>query len=75
MNPFYARMVAKKYVLIVNETLFGFIYMMPGSKGLSPHELAHRWVKDLRTRPDMSIKVGDFCPRHHIIGKGGENCR
>ena len=55
MNPFYARMVAKKYVLIVNETLFGFIYMMPGSKGLSPHELAHRWVKDLRTRPDMRI--------------------
>ena len=32
--------------------------MMPGSKGLCPHELAHRWVKDLRTRPDMSIKVG-----------------
>ena len=31
---------------------------MPGVKGLSPHELAHRWVKDLRTRPDMSIKVG-----------------
>ena len=24
-----------------------FYYMMPGSKGLSPHELAHRWVKDL----------------------------
>ena len=32
--------------------------MMPGSKGLNPHELAHRWVKDLGTRPDMSIKVG-----------------
>ena len=32
--------------------------MMPGSKGLSPHELAHRWVKDLVTRPDRSIKVG-----------------
>ena len=30
--------------------------MMPGSKGLSPHELAHRWVKDLRTRPDMRIE-------------------
>ena len=29
--------------------------MMPGSKGLSPHELAHKWVKDLLTRPDMSI--------------------
>ncbi len=32
--------------------------MIPGSKGLSPHELAHKWVKDLGTRPDMSIKVG-----------------
>ena len=31
---------------------------MPGSKGLSPHELAHKGVKDLLTRPDMSIKVG-----------------
>ena len=31
---------------------------MPGAKGLNPRELAHRWVKDLRTRPDMSIKVG-----------------
>lgn len=31
---------------------------MPGSKGLSLHELAHKWVKDLMTRPDMSIKVG-----------------
>ena len=36
--------------------------MIPGSKGLSPHELAHRWVKDLRPRPDMSIKVGR---KHH----------
>ncbi len=34
------------------------MYMMPGAKGLSPYELAHKWVKDLRTRPDMSIKVG-----------------
>ena len=32
---------------------------MPGSKGLNPHELAHRWMKDLGTRPDMSIKVDD----------------
>ena len=38
---------------------------MPGAKGLNPHELAHRWVKDLRTRPDMSIKVGVKSPRHH----------
>ena len=39
------------------EVLFIYI-MIPGSKGLNPHELAHRWVKDLGTRPDMSIKVG-----------------
>ncbi len=32
--------------------------MMPESKGLNPHELAHRWMKDLETRPDMSLKVG-----------------
>ena len=32
--------------------------MMPGGKGLSPHELAHKRVKDLGARPDMSIKVG-----------------
>ena len=32
--------------------------MIPGPKGLNPHELAHRWVKDLETRPNMSIKVG-----------------
>ena len=51
---------------------------MIGSKGLNPHELAHRWVKDLGTRPDMrilgrivgvrstkqsaGIKIGGFCP-------------
>ena len=32
--------------------------MIPESKGLTPHEFAHRWVNDLVTRPDMSIKVG-----------------
>ncbi len=35
-----------------------YYILMPGSKGLNPHELAHKWVKDLRTHPDMSIKVG-----------------
>ena len=43
---------------------------MPESKGLSPHEFAHRWMKDLRARPDMSIKVGGFCPRHHKKKEG-----
>ena len=49
---------------------FGFSYyiMMPGSKGLSPHELAHMWVKDLRTRPDMSIKMGR---KHHDMRIAG----
>ena len=32
--------------------------MMPGEKGLNPHELAHMWMKDFETRPDMSLKVG-----------------
>ena len=33
------------------------LYMMPGAKGLNPHELACKWMKDLGTRPNMSIKV------------------
>lgn len=32
--------------------------MMSGDKGLNPHELAHKWVNDLVTRPNMSIKAG-----------------
>ena len=32
--------------------------MMPRSKGLNPHELAHKWMKGLGTRPNMSLKVG-----------------
>ena len=32
--------------------------IIPGSKGLNPYELAHMWVNDLGTRPNMSIKVG-----------------
>ncbi len=27
--------------------------MIPGSKGLNPHGLAHKWVKDLGTRPNI----------------------
>ena len=43
--------------------------MMPGGKGLSPHELAHKWVKDLGTRPDMSIKVGWQSRDMRIFGR------
>ena len=30
---------------------------MPGSKGLNPHELAHKWMKDLWLRPDMEQNI------------------
>jgi len=43
--------------------------MMPGSKGPSPHELAHKWVKDLGTRPDMSITVGCISHDMQILGR------
>ena len=43
--------------------------MMPGAKGLSPHELAHKWVKDLGTRPDMSRKVGCISRDMRILGR------
>ena len=33
-------------------------YMIPGAKGLSSYELAHKWAQDLGTRLDMSMKVG-----------------
>ena len=42
---------------------------MSGSKGLTPHELAHRWVKDLGTRPDMSIKVERMLHDMRILGR------
>ena len=43
--------------------------MMPGAKGLSPHELAHKRVKDLGPRPDMSIKVGWQSHDMRILGR------
>ena len=30
--------------------------MMPGAKGLNPHELAHMWEKDFLPRHDMRIE-------------------
>lgn len=43
--------------------------MMSGSKGLSPHELAHRWVKDLEARPRYEHKSGMVVPRYANIGR------
>ena len=44
--------------MVVILLIYLYNVKIPGSKGLSPRELAHKWVKDLLTRPDMSIKVG-----------------
>ena len=46
------------------ELLYNKIYMMPGSKGLNPHELAHKWMKDLGTRPQYEPKSGMTIPRY-----------
>ena len=43
--------------------------MMPGAKGLNPLELAHKWVLDLGTHPDMSIRVGCVSHDMRILGR------
>ena len=43
------------------------LYMMPGSKGLNPHELAHKWMKNLGTRPQYEHKSGMVIPRYANI--------
>ena len=42
---------------------------MPRSKGLNPHELAHKWMKGLGIRPNMSLKVGWQSHDMRIIGR------
>ena len=37
---------------------------MPGSKGLNPHELDHKWMKDLGIRPQYEPKSGMTIPRY-----------
>ena len=44
--------------------------MMSGDKGLNPHELAHKWVKDLGTRR-YSHKSGTEVLRY---ANSGVNC-
>ena len=48
------------------------LYMMPGAKGLNPHELACKWMKDLGTRPYMSMegerKLHDMRMEGRIVG-------
>lgn len=45
--------------------------MMSGDKGLNPHELAHKWVKDLGIPPGYSHKSGTEVLRY---ANSGVNC-
>ena len=49
-------------ILIIYDTLLLHHIMMPGAKSLNPHELAHKWMKDLEPRPNMSS--GMVIPRY-----------
>ena len=42
---------------------------MPRSKGLNTNELAHKWMKGLGTRPNMSIKVERKLHDMRIVGR------
>ena len=42
--------------------------MIPGSKGLNPHELAHRWVKRPWDPYQYEHKSGMIIPRYANIG-------
>ena len=37
------------YAYVICVYIIYMYIMIPGAKGLNPHELAHRWVKDLVT--------------------------
>ena len=52
--------------------------MIPGAKGLSPHELAHKWVKDLLTptkeqtgdgtsKPELAFDSDGTIQNHEIM--------
>ena len=41
-----------------------FLYMMPGSKGLNPHELAHKWMKESWDPPQYEPRSGMTIPRY-----------
>ena len=42
---------------------------MPGSKVINHEVLAHEWLYDLMTRPDMRIKVGHMSHDIRILGR------
>ena len=41
------------------------LYMMPGSKGLNPHELAHQWMKNLGFSPGHTVHPLSFGRTRH----------
>ena len=56
-NCIYHFLLYLKLHLSFCDVLLLIDFMMPGSKGLNPHELAHKGVKDLGIHTDMSIKA------------------
>ena len=55
--------------LLMMSFFYNIKYMMPGSKGLNPHELAHRWVKGPWDPPRYEHKSGIYIPRYANIGQ------
>ena len=43
--------------------------MMPGSKGLSPHELAHKWVKDLLPPTSTNLNTKEAVYQMWLIAR------
>lgn len=48
-NIIYVYVYVYVYVYIIYAYVIYVYIMIPGAKGLNPHELAYRWVKDLVT--------------------------
>ena len=48
-NIIYIYVYIYVYVYVIYAYVIYVYIMIPGAKGLNPHELAHRWVKDLVT--------------------------
>ena len=67
ITPWHKRGRICVQFLIISKILYLPIFfcynlMIPGLKGLNPHELAQMWVNVLETRQNMSLKVGR---KHH----------
>ncbi|MGN1331274.1 MAG: hypothetical protein ACI4V0_00755, partial [Lachnospiraceae bacterium] len=57
VNIFHLFVSFADYTLKRKEKSGRLYRMIPGSKGLNPHEPAQMWVNVLETRQNMSLKV------------------